>query len=190
MKKYTFHISILALILALSGLGCVLFQNWNKDWDSVMFAVAMLSGLVMILIGWNIYSLIDVKNFKDDAEKKIASLEKRNEAIKENFNMEVVRINAVLFDSVSLPYKRVESDHREFLYAFFTIQSICAYSTLGNVEASITRINDLIDTIPTNKPISEKDKSFLIDSIKKAKLIEHAEYLGRLKALDYILLKW
>lgn len=74
MKKYTTHISASALAIALVALGCALFQNWDKDWNSVMFAVAMLSALVMVLVGWNILTAINLKNIiNKEVEKRLSS---------------------------------------------------------------------------------------------------------------------
>lgn len=190
MKKYTTHISLMALVLALVSLGCALFQNSHKDWDSAMFAVSMLSALVMVLIGWNIYTLIDVNRFKDDVRKNIVSLEEKHETIKAEFKADVIKTNATLFDSASLPYKKVDGDFGNFLYAFFTIKSIQAYSQIGQIDSVIKRIDDLLNVIPTFSPIENEDKSFLISSLIKTESIQNKEYQEKMNLLNLALLEW
>lgn len=68
----------MALVLALVSLGCTLFQNSHKDWDSAMFAVAMLSALVMVLVGWNILTAINLKNIINKEVEKGLSSQKAN----------------------------------------------------------------------------------------------------------------
>ena len=62
MKKYTMHISVSALVIALIALGCTLYQNWDEDWNSVMFGVSMLAAMVTLLVGWNIFTTININN--------------------------------------------------------------------------------------------------------------------------------
>lgn len=190
MKKYTTHISVSALVIALGALGCTLFHNSHKDWDSAMFAVAMLSGLVMVLVGWNIYTLIDANRFKEDIRKNIVSLEERHETIKADFNQDILRINTIVFDSVSMSYKKVESNHNDFLYTFFKIRSISAYSQMNDADSAIKRIDDLLNVIPTFSPIENEDKSFLIGSLTKAESIQNKEYQEKMNLLNLALLEW
>lgn len=190
MKKYTVHVSFFALILAFMALGGTVYQNWDKDWNSIMFAVAMLSGLVMILIGWNIYSLIDANRFKENIRKNIVLLEEKHETMRAEFKSDTIKINATLFDSVSLPYKKVEGDHDNFLYTFFTIKSIQAYSQIGEIDSAIERIDDLLNIIPTFSPIENEDKSFLISSLSKTKPIQNKEYKDKISLLNLALLEW
>ena len=62
MKKYTTHMSVSALVIALIALGCALFQNWDEDWNSAMFGVSMLAAIVTLLVGWNIFTTININN--------------------------------------------------------------------------------------------------------------------------------
>lgn len=56
------HISVSALVIALIALGCTLYQNWDEDWNSVMFGVSMLAAMVTLLVGWNIFTTININN--------------------------------------------------------------------------------------------------------------------------------
>lgn len=59
------------MLVSAIALGCTLFQNWNKEWDSVMFAVAMLSGLVTALVGFQIYNEVSMKRRIDNRVKDL-----------------------------------------------------------------------------------------------------------------------
>lgn len=153
MKKYSIHLSIVAVILAFIALGSTLFQNRGKEWDSVMFAVAMLSGIVMILIGWNIYNALDF-------EKKIKrGIEEQASLIaKENYKYRCEAIGTALFNigeatlrlndygiALNLYIKAVselnneEADSEEILLCFDRIDSIITELRNGGYEVKMPK---------------------------------------------------
>lgn len=127
MKKYATHISVMALVLALIALGCAFFQNWGKDWNSVMFAVAMLSALVMILIGWNIYTVIDSKREIGEIKELVSNVAK----VADNAN---ANIKASMFSSLMSFYEKTDPLSYEYLHnALLTITHTIRY---GDMETA------------------------------------------------------
>lgn len=65
--------SICALIFSILSL-CQLFPRTNLGFDYMGVIVGILSLLVAVLIGWNIYSVIDMKNLKEETERRVDKL--------------------------------------------------------------------------------------------------------------------
>lgn len=108
MKKYTTHISVSAIVIALCALGCALFQNSHKDWDSVMFAVAMMSGLVMVLVGWNIYSYFKIG---DDIKRDVdVQFEENNKKIDERIEECKIAAHDVKNEAIALAFYTIGED--------------------------------------------------------------------------------
>lgn len=187
MKKYTFHISILALILALSGLGCILFQNWNKEWDSAMFAVAMLSGLVTLLIGWNIYSLIDANNFKKSI---LESLEKHREeyiGLSRQVNEGSIGVNDNLLRSMYLICDDKNKVAKDSLFVSYGVMTIEACLRKDDTDAAQRVIDNLLIRIPNLQPILLEQKIELLQSISRLKQVGQVQ---NIPSLTKAILEW
>lgn len=187
MKKYTFHISILALILALSGLGCILFQNWNKEWDSAMFAVAMLSGLVTLLIGWNIYSLIDANNFKKSI---LESLEKHREeyiGLSRQVNEGSIGVNDNLLRSMYLICDDKNKVAKDSLFVSYGVMTIEACLRKDETDAAQRVIDNLLIRIPNLQPILLEQKIELLQSISRLKQVGQVQ---NIPSLTKAILEW
>lgn len=77
-----FFLSLIALIISLYSL--LASRAFTRDADIIGIAVALLCGLVTLLIGWNIYNIIDIKGLRDqiDGYKKVAE-DNSNKTIKQ-----------------------------------------------------------------------------------------------------------
>jgi hypothetical protein len=74
-------LSIIAIIFSATAL-CLYKPRINLDFDYLGAIVGILSLLITVLIGWNIYQLIDIKDLKkelDNKSKKISKLKKSSE---------------------------------------------------------------------------------------------------------------
>ena len=77
MKKLNFILSILAILaITISIVAiCTSLKVFNIGSTAYLgLAVATLSTLVLVLIGWNIYTVIDVRSIKDEIDNKINQL--------------------------------------------------------------------------------------------------------------------
>lgn len=93
-------IAIVVSIIAIS-VALVYKQPINSDWLGVL--VGILSLLVMMLIGWNIYSVIDFNKTKSETEKLNNTIwkemDRRIGASKHDTEMELIRITHFLIDT-------------------------------------------------------------------------------------------
>lgn len=93
-------IAIVVSIIAIS-VALVYKQPITADWLGVL--VGILSLLVMLLIGWNIYSVIDLNRLKNDTEILNNTIDKevdkKIKASKVDVTMELMRITHFLIDT-------------------------------------------------------------------------------------------
>lgn len=83
--KYCWFLLIACIILTGIGLGIVIRlapRGINLDFDYYGVIVGILSLLVTILIGWNIFSVIDLKRIKEEYNSTILKIQKDNQLIK------------------------------------------------------------------------------------------------------------
>lgn len=159
MKKYTFQISIMALIVSLIAIGGTLFQNWNKNWDSVMFAVAMLSALVMILIGWNIYTVFDAGKKMDLLRSYV---EKQQTKTNETLNFLQMKTYMSLTDF----YKKIDVIHEYFIHSLLVVE----YALNGNdINVANLYIDDMNNQFPIKKPIENFYKAHVLRQLFQLK---------------------
>lgn len=66
----------ITFVIAITSLCIAAYRSFDLGFDHAGVIVAALSTLVTTLIGWNIYTIIDVKSIKDDAKKEVEELKK------------------------------------------------------------------------------------------------------------------
>lgn len=159
MKKYSLHISILALIVALIALGCALYQNRDKEWDSVMFAVAMLSGLVMLLIGWNIYTVFDAGKKMD-----LLRLYVKNQQTKTNETLNFLQMKTYM--SLTDFYKKIDVTHEYFIHSLLVVE----YALNGNdINIANLYVDDMNNQFPIKKTIDNYYKAQVLRQLFQLK---------------------
>ena len=67
-KEYSIWISIVSLLLSVIAVCVAVWRSPELDFDYQGVLVGVLSLLVTILIGWNIYTLVDLRNLQNKME--------------------------------------------------------------------------------------------------------------------------
>mgnify|MGYP000932167429 CR=1 FL=1 len=191
MKRCSTGISITALVIALVALGFSLFQNRGMQWDSVMFAVAMLSGLVMFLIGWNIYSLIDLRNFRKEISDILDKQREEYVDLSSRVNKGAIGVNNSLMISMYMIYDDKNKVTREFCFVDYGIKAIGGYLRQGNVEGAQRVVDNLIVRIPElSLPIYPEQKIGMIEQLSEIKKVNGVEKIQNLPVLQKCILNW
>lgn len=187
MKKYTTHISLMALVLALMALGCALFQNSHKDWDSAMFAVSMLSALVMILIGWNIYTLFDLKNFRKEVSDALEKQREEYTGLVKKVNEGSIGVNNNLLRSMYLICDDKNKVVKDSLFVSYGMMTIEDDLRKGNTDGAQRIVDNLLIRIPDLQPILLEQKIELLQSLSK---LEQAGQVKNIPDLAKVILEW
>lgn len=187
MKKYTTHISVMALVLALMALGCALFQNSHKDWDSAMFAVSMLSALVMILIGWNIYTLFDLKNFRKEVSDALEKQREEYTGLVKKVNEGSIGVNNNLLRSMYLICDDKNKVVKDSLFVSYGMMTIEDDLRKGNTDGAQRIVDNLLIRIPDLQPILLEQKIELLQSLSK---LEQAGQVKNIPDLAKVILEW
>lgn len=171
MKKY--YKIVYFIVSAINAISCIILLSVvcprvkNIGFDYVGIIVAILALLVTLLIGWNIYSIIDLKNIRRDyerMEKRVGDNEcKRKKQISQLKGM-VFGITAELLD---VSFNRPLQSFEYYVYSLRNyIYSDCNEKKVDNI---LNKMKDLVKDINTQKDKVLDDKEILksvIDEIK------------------------
>lgn len=130
-------LSVISFLFSLAVL-CKAFPRFieipnETGFDYIGFIIGVLSLLVTVLIGWNIYSVIDLRNIKSELEE-----------VKSDSLFNSYKTSTVVFVSMSDFYQRNNDVNNVFYYNVLTLSSASKY---GNMELA----NELIDILKQNK---------------------------------------
>lgn len=144
--KVTVTISIISLLISIIAI-CVTCPNSEKlnfDYQGVL--VGILSMLVTVLIGWNIYSIIDIKKIRDELY-----------ATKANSVFNAEKNNAITCHAVSDYYYHVllKSDPLgvEYQFLYYRISELFHVSKIGDIETCNVIVKVLLEMIKTPEDI-------------------------------------
>lgn len=167
MKKLNKYIGWISLIVAIVALGVSLFQSKDKDYDNMMFAVAMLSALVTILIGWNIYSLIDMRSFKDEVSEKLSKQREEYFDWIDQTQEGIRRVNTILMKSMFLSFNKDNEIMKDAIFVDFGLKTIHGDIGLNNIVSAQRIINELIGRIPGMQPVVLEHKINMLTQLKE-----------------------
>lgn len=136
----------------------------NLGFDYMGIIVGVLTILVTVLIGWNIYTIIDY-------QKEISKTKKELNSIKQDINTlanKTIQERTELFASIQKDFALISLRNylmradKSFLSSIFTytIKSVICYSYLKDYKQADDLIASLINAIPkeTYNSIDNKDK--------------------------------
>jgi len=162
----------------------------NLGFDYMGIIVGILSLLVTVLIGWNIYTIIDY-------QKEISKTKKELNFIKQDINTLVnktIQERTELFASIQKDFALISLKNystgcnKSFLSSIFTytIKSVICYSYLKDYKQADDLITALINAIPkeTYNSIDNKDKIKIKEITKD--IIDVNKLKNSDKLLEYI----
>ena len=183
-KPYERHIlySVLAIILilviiCLSVLCPRIISEKNLGFDYMGVIVGILSLLVTFLIGWNIYSVIDIRKIKKENKKQL-------EDITHAFNSSICEMHALaLFYDLKNPKEAFE-------YLFEALREVNKSSikdTLEGIVTAFTRIKNDFQKLKVDKTIvsfSKEKIELYCDIIKKTENKDAISLIDFIKSLQ------
>jgi hypothetical protein len=135
--------------------------------------VGILSIIVMLLIGWQIYTLMDINKFRNEIELK------RQHIIRESERNMCTSAASLADFYYSLLIKESIKD-KEFKYLNYRILSLLHASRLDDFATCNAIVRALLESITDELLISKRDRELLINTllqIKNPKNIENFETL-------------
>lgn len=91
-------LSVAAIIISIVALCMICPRASSLNFDYLGLIIGVLSLLVTVLIGWNIYSILDIENFKLKINSKIKEAQKEP-------NGKIYKSLTVIYDSLATIYK-------------------------------------------------------------------------------------
>lgn len=165
-KKIPFILSIIALAVSLAAIYLVLSKGSDENHAGLI--VSSLSVLVTALVGWQIYTLIDLRSYEKQFQKQLSEFDKLDKRFKEESELIKSDIRAELIMTICNNFVDVLSPSPIIGCKMFTdvvleqmidVAAIDAYN--GNMErlkVTISTICDIIDNNPIAIPESSQSK--------------------------------
>lgn len=169
MKKN--FLCALSLVVSVIALVVSLLRNstWDVDYQSLF--VSVLSILVTVLIGWNIYTIFDFNSRKKDMDVKIALLNKQIGSILITHQMN----RGVLEQSISDLYYNLlgvgSPTPTVYSYLNHLLSAIIAFTDAGDFETPRVLIKGAVEVVshPELVKLSKAEREGLLSGISLVK---------------------
>lgn len=203
-KEISIWIDITALILSITSICISAWRSPELSFDYQGVIVGVLSLLVTVILGWNIYTVIDIKNTRGEIHKLKGMLEKQIQQSNENtkliLRMEMIDSAEVLNaftaneipDSLVVMFKEFHRIKNENGIAKMLAQSYITQSLIGFIKKNNNHITEsLIIQLSERVKIEEvEDFIHYLSSLpdeRKPQLLD--ELFSLLHRLTYEILK-
>lgn len=180
MKKenVSLIVSGMAFILSIVAVCIAAYRTPELGFDYQGVIVGVLSLLVTVLIGWNIYTLIDIRELRKDVYT-----EKVKSYIESEKNTTTLCMGLSDFYYSIMVGKEQPENERIYKYIYYRISSILHASRINDFETCRVISEVLFETIhPESIETSEKNKKCLFDLLSDVneprKVPHYAELLS------------
>ena len=182
MKERKFDLAIviscIAIIISFIAIGGVYPRYPELGLDYQGWITGVLALLVTVLLGWNIYTLIDIKELRDSVAK-----EKVKSYIESEKNSAILCMGLSDFYYSILAGKEQPESEKIYKYVYYRISSLLHASRFNDFETCRVVAKVLFETIrPENIETSEKNKKYLFDLLSDVneprKVPHYAELLS------------
>lgn len=170
---------LLSGVAVLTSITCSFVKIEPLTFDYVGALVGILSLLVTVLIGWNIYSLIDIRSLRKEiaVERTRVYLESEN-----NLTETFMALSEYYYSSIH--GERQPKEERVYKYIYFIISSIMHASRIRDFETCRVIVRTTIETIrPVSIGMSEKNKKNLFDLLSDVNEPRNIQRFSELLAL-------
>lgn len=169
-ENITIWVSIIALVLGIISICIAAWRTPELSFDYQGVIVGVLSLLVTVLIGWNIYTLIDIKNTKDKIDEISSGsslMIQKSMALSENTNWMIYHYLLLKEDPLGLEYR--------FLY--HGVACLFHTSQFYDIATCNVLVKGLLECITNPEKIiinenSKNDVLKLISGVKHPEKIE------------------
>lgn len=174
--------SVVALILSIIAIAVAVYRSPELGFDYQGVLVGVLSLLVTVLVGLNIYTLVDFRRKENVIDEKVALIaESLSNINKSELASSAAMENAIAFIYYSLMGLKDPSG-LDFRYIYHNILSLEKLSLLGDIKTCNSVVKMMLETIvhPERISVSKKNKEQLYVWLSKVKDTEQIERFGEL----------
>lgn len=203
-KEISIWIDITALILSITSICISAWRSPELSFDYQGVIVGVLSLLVTVILGWNIYTVIDIKNTRGEIHKLKGLLEKQIQQSNENtkliLRMEMIDSAEVLNaftaneipDSLVVMFKEFHRIKNENGIAKMLAQSYITQSLIGFIKKNNNHITESLIIQLSERVKIEEVEDFIhhlssLPDERKPQLLD--ELFSLLHRLTYEILK-
>lgn len=175
-------LSITAVILSVIAICIAAYRTSELGFDYQGVLVGILSILVTVLVGLNIYTLVDFRRKENVIDEKVALIAQSLS----NINKSELANSAAMEHAIAFIYYSLmglkDPSGLDFRYLYHSILSLEKLSLLGDIKTCDSVVNMLLKTVahPERISVSKKDKEHLYVWLSKVKDTEKIERFGEL----------
>lgn len=169
MKKIII-VSIVAITLSILALCISLFRCSPITYDWMGVLVGILALLTTVLLGWQIYSVINLEQLKNSLQTKMLSIEKEK-------IISMISVNSAMFTY----YYKTGDVYEGYKYAIFVTKG---FSSLNEYEKAAIMVKSAIEIAPKEFSLSHFHKSTLLSLFYG---VPHADKIRGMNELEKIL---
>lgn len=173
MKKenWALGLSLVAIVISIIAVCFAAYRSPDLNFDYQGVLVGILSLLVTMLIGWQIYSMIDAKNTVIGMKGDISNIATASD-------QQAARLGSMVHNSFAEFYRDKDDYVYEYFYnSLLTLKFSMMLEDIGACNAIVRVLNE---HFPVNKPIRNFQKAMLLsvmNSINKTGPIVNIETL-------------
>lgn len=182
-NDFTTLLSFGAIILSIIAI--VLSQPYcQTGWDGLTILIAILTVLVTVLITWQIYTLVDLKNVSQEMRLKYDNMENRLKDFENAKNDILATLNDGLADVYDGMFNF--SDIKEFKLLHHRLKSILYCSMIGDIRLCNHHINEFLVASKGlgNVKLNNDQKYRLNEDVKG--VVHPEDFPDFIKVVDYI----
>ena len=172
--------SVVAVILSIIAIAVAVYRSPELGFDYQGVLVGVLSLLVTVLVGLNIYTLVDFRRKENVIDEKVALIAQSLSNInKSELASSAAMENAIAFIYYSLMGLNDPSD-LDFRYIYHNILSLEKLSLLGDIKTCNSVVKMMLETIvhPERISVSKKIKNSYMYGLARLRI------QNRLKGLE------
>ncbi len=180
-------VGLLAIVISIAAIVVTLKYNHPISADWLGALVGILSLLVMLLIGWNIYTIIDLNKVRDDTSKINKDIEDRvnnvESKVKAHMTFEMIQISnfyqSITFrskeDSLAIGFKNFKNiPNDSIVKSLWREWILSSFVDLVDKEQSA---NDIISYLKQNVKLEER-KTFISEFLTYTEEEKETKYKG------------
>lgn len=190
-SKFSLVVCIISITLSVMAI-CIVLPRTDLAVDYLGLLTGILGILVTVLIGWNIYTIID---FKQEKERLHQYFEMQKDSVhKVGNDLRTVFMNRLSQSSihdknVADIYAQLmgiqRSNPLSFYYLFYTLNAITTASQAENYQACNLWVMEITQVLPSPKDVlmPKSSKQRLVDCVLRIPNYDKIENLGKVLSL-------
>lgn len=185
MKKLLVVLSVVNGVLAVLVvvLVCLTFPRKEFDFDYLGFLVGVLGVLFTLVLGYNIYSIIDLRGLIEQNKQNAEEIKEQRKELRTSLVQLESELGAVYYQQI-FPFDEAVKVRNSLYHLIKAVKIAAEDGEFSDCCYNINCIDDFYKEVLENLgPISKSDKQYLLDCIEGVPDKEKIENIAKLRSV-------